>query len=124
MPAGERLTTALGEDVTMAARCACAPILASSSLAALLSTRDSSSASRSVEAIGDTGLPSPSAAPACMSSAIGAAISRPTPKARRRESDSSAAPDQKNSVHACRSWPSTSDSGAQVATRQPVSRDQ
>ena len=108
----------------MAARCACAPILAPSSLAALESTRDSSSASRSVEAIGDTGSPSPSAAPACMSFAIGAAINLPTPKARRRESDSSAAPDQKNSVHAWRSWPSTSDSGAHVATRQPVRLDQ
>ena len=68
----------------MAAKCACAPILAWSSLAALLRTRESSSASRSVEAIGDTGLPWPSAAPARMSLPIGSAISRPTPKAKQQ----------------------------------------
>ena len=52
---------------------------------------------------------------------IGSAISRPTPNASSTESDSSTAPDQRNSVQASRSGPSTSDSGAQAATRQPVS---
>ena len=105
----------------MAAKCACAPILALSSWAALLNTRESSSASRSVEAIGATGLPWPSAAPARISLPIGSAISRPTPKASSSDSDNSAAPDQRNRVHACRSCPSTTDNGAQADTRQPAS---
>ena len=87
----------------MAARCACAPILASSSLAALLRTRESSSASRSVEAMGATGLPWPSAAPACISLPIGSAISRPMPNANSSDNASSTRPDQKNKVQACRS---------------------
>ena len=112
---------ALGEEDTIAARCACARMRASSSRAASLSTSESSSASRSVETTGDTGLPWPSAAPARISWPIGSAISRPTPNASSTESDSSTAPDQRNTVQASRSGPSTSDRGAQAATRQPVS---
>ena len=116
MPSGERLTMALGEDETMAARCACAPMRASSSLAALLSTRESSSASRSVEAIGDTGLPSPSAAPARISWPIGSAISRPTPKA------SSSGERQQRRARPEEQRPCLAAAGPRPATAAPRSR--
>ena len=50
---------------------------------------------------------------------------RPSAGRRRRPAAATATaaptPDQRNKVQACRSCPSTTDSGAQVATRQPVS---
>ena len=86
---------------------------------------ESSSASRSVEAIGDTGLPSPSAAPARISSAdrLG---HQPADAERQQQRRATAAPrpTRGTASRPRRSWPSTSDSGAQAATRQPVSRDQ